>query len=61
MTAVGGIITLTELGLKLFNIDLGEGVVAGAINGLVTFLGAVWLVIGHIRARSDLKGGLIRK
>lgn len=61
MTGVGGIITIIELALNFFNVNLPDGAVATAVNGLVAFLGVAWLVIGQIRARKDLVAGLVRK
>lgn len=61
MTGVGAIITIVELVLKSFGIELPDGALAQGVNGVVTMLGILWLIWGHIRARQDLIVGVVRK
>ena len=60
MTAVGGIITLFELAVKITGVELPEGTIAGLVNGLVMAFGAIWLIWGTVR-RKDLSMGFFRK
>ena len=60
MSAVGAIITLFELAVKITGVELPEGTIAGLVNGLVTAFGAIWLIWGTVR-RKDLSMGLFRK
>lgn len=60
MTGVGGVITIIELALQFFNVQVPAGSVGGAVNGVVAAFGLLWLIWGQLR-RPDLSGGLIRK
>lgn len=60
MVGTGLIITLVEMVLRHFDISFGEGEVAVAINGLLAFVGFIFILIGQLR-RKDLKFGLLRK
>lgn len=60
MTGIGGLIVVLEALLKMFGVEIADGSVAAGVNGLVSFIGLVFMVWGQFR-RSDLKFGLIRK
>jgi len=60
MTGVGAIITVTEGLLKMFGVEIPDGSVSAGVNGLVSFVGLVFLVWGQVR-RKDLNLGIIRK
>lgn len=60
MAGVGSLITLIEGALLFFGFQVPGGTVGAAINGLITFLGLVWLVWGQAR-RKDIVGWLFRK
>lgn len=57
---IGAIIILLEAGLKFLNVEVPEGSVANAIEGIVGFIGLILLVWGQLD-RKDLKGGIIRR
>lgn len=56
----GTYVLVIETVLRLVGLELPDGSVAAAVNGLVVFLGFVLLIIGQLR-RKDLHLGLIRK
>lgn len=60
MAGVGGSITIVEMVLMWFGFEIPGGAVTGAINGLVAFVGLIWLVWGQAR-RSDIVWGIFRK
>lgn len=60
MTGTGAFIALVEAALNFFGISIGDGVVAQAINGLLTFLSLLFVVWGQLR-RKDLTFGILRK
>lgn len=60
MTGVGGIITIVELLAHYFGLELPEGSIAAAVNGIVAFVGVLWLIWGQLR-RKDLIGGIVKK
>lgn len=60
ITGVGGVFTLVELFLRVFGIELPEGSVLAAVNGLITVVGVILLIWGQVR-RPDLKWGFLRK
>jgi len=60
MTGVGLVVVLVETLAKLFGFEFPEGSVAEAINGAVSFVGFVLLVVGQLR-RKDLRLGLFRR
>jgi hypothetical protein len=49
MTGIGAFVTLIELGFRLICVEIPDGVVATALNGLATFLGAAALIWGQMR------------
>jgi hypothetical protein len=49
LTGVGAFVTLIELGLRLVGVEIPDGVVASALNGIVTFIGAILLIWGQLR------------
>lgn len=60
LTAVGGIVTVVELVLQMFGIDLPKGSLEAALNGIIAVVGVVALIVGQVR-RKDLTAGLIHK
>lgn len=60
MTGTGIVITLIEYALTVFNVKFDSGSVAAAINGLITFVGFIFVVWGQLR-RKDLTLGMFRQ
>jgi len=60
ITGVGAIITLLEAIAKWVGLDIPEGTFTSGVNGAISFIGLILLVVGQLR-RKDLKGGIIRK
>lgn len=60
MTGVGAIITVLQGALTLLGIEVAEGAVASAVNGIIQAVGIILLIIGQFR-RKDLKFGMVRK
>lgn len=59
MTGTGIAITLVEYALSAMNVTFDAGSVSAAINGLVTFVGLLFVVWGQLR-RKDLTLGMFR-
>lgn len=60
MTGVGAVITVLETIAKMIGIELPEGSVASAVNGVVAVVGLVLLIVGQYR-RKDLVAGIVRR
>ena len=60
MTGIGiTIVTLLEAVLPMFGIELAEGQVSKAIEGIITCIGVVLMIYGQWR-RPDVKYGIVK-
>lgn len=60
ITGVGAIITVLEAVSRWLGLELPEGSLSNAVNGVVSVVGLAMVVWGQLR-RKDLKMGLVRK
>lgn len=60
LTGAGALITIIELALQWFGVDLPQGSIAAAVNGLFAF-GGVTLLVWRQLSRADLIAGIVRK
>lgn len=60
ITGTGVLITLIESAFKSFGFELPDGSIVAGVNGFITFVGLVMVLIGQL-SRKDLHWGLIRK
>lgn len=60
MTAIGAIVTISGLLLKMLGIDVAETEVERAVEGFVAIVGIIALIYGQAR-RKDLRLGIFRK
>lgn len=60
LTGAGAIITIIELALQWLGVDLPQGSVGAAVNGIITVVG-VGLLVWRQLARKDLIAGVVRK
>lgn len=60
MAGTGVVVTLIVTVLKLFGIEVGTEEATKAVEGFLSVVGLILLIVGQVR-RKDLVGGLLRK
>ncbi len=60
LTGIGVLVMLIEWILKFFGLEVSVDGITEAVNGFISFIAFVMIIVGQVRRR-DLEFGLVRK